>query len=74
MSGGKSATLHGHVFCVANQTSRTQTYKVQSLSFNEEGNIDVEAIHWPTDAAGKSDLVSDWDVASNWLSRVRFRL
>ena len=55
------------MFCVADNLFYTQTYKVQSLSFNEEGNIDVEAIHWPTDAQGNSDLVVDWDEASNWV-------
>ena len=43
----------------ASLTRTPQTYKVQSLSFNEEGNIDVEAIHWPTDAAGNVGTVSD---------------
>ena len=65
--GGTASELHGFVFCVADNVSRTQTYKVQSLSFNEEGNIDVEAIHWPTDAAGNSELVSGWDTAANWI-------
>ena len=65
--GGTASELHGFVFCVADNVSRTQTYKVQSLSFNEEGNIEVEAIHWPTDAAGNSELVSGWDTAANWI-------
>ena len=67
INNGRSATLRGFVFCIANAVSRTQTYKVQSLSFNEEGNIEVEAIHWPTDAQGNSDLVIGWDTAANWI-------
>ena len=63
---GKSATLQGHVFCVASAVARTQTYKVKSLSFNEEGNIEVEAIHWPTDSEGYSELVSGWDSRNLW--------
>ena len=35
------------------------------LSFDEDGNIEVEAIYFPTDAAGNSDLVANWDV--NWV-------
>ena len=66
VANGTSATLRGFVFCVANAVSRTQTYKVQSLAFNEEGNIEVEAIHWPTDAQGNSDLIDDWDTAASW--------
>ena len=67
VTSGKTPDLKGYVFCVADNVARTQTYKVKSLSFNEEGNIDVEAIHWPTDAAGNSELVTDWYVASNWI-------
>ena len=67
VTNGKTPDLKGYVFCVADNVARTQTYKVQSLSFNEEGNIDVEAIHWPTDAQGNSDLVVDWDEANNWV-------
>lgn len=66
VSNGSSADLRGFVFCVANAVSRTQTYKVQSLAFNEEGNIEVEAIHWPTDAQGNSELVDNWDTAASW--------
>ena len=67
VSGGRASNFHGYVFCVGNAVSRTQTYKVQSLSFNEEGNIEVEAIHWPTDANGVSELVDGWDDAANWI-------
>ena len=66
VTNGKSNKARGSVFCVADNISQTQTYKVQSLSFNEDGNIDVEAIHWPTDALGNSDLTDGWDDASNW--------
>ena len=67
VANGRSDKARGSVFCVADNIFYTQTYKVQSLSFNEEGNIDVEAIHWPTDAQGNSYLVADWDEASNWV-------
>ena len=67
VSSGKASNLQGYVFCVADNVSRTQTYKVQSLSFNEEGNIEVEAIHWPTDANGFSDLVDGWYDTANWI-------
>jgi len=51
---GKSTKFRGSVFCVANAVTQTQTYKVQSLAFDEDGNLEVEAIHWPTDADGNS--------------------
>lgn len=67
VSAGKSNNARGSVFCVADNVFYTQTYKVQSLSFNEEGNIEVEAIHWPTNEQGYSQLAADWDDASNWV-------
>ena len=67
VNGGKSDKAHGSVFCVADNISQTQTYKVQSLAFNEDGNIEVEAIHWPTDALGNSDLTDGWSDGSKWI-------
>ena len=67
VSNGKSATLQGFVFCISDAVSQTQTYKVQSLAFDEEGNIEVEAIHWPTNPNGRSDLVLGWDDPANWV-------
>ena len=67
VANGTSNRARGSVFCVADNVFQTQTYKVQSLSFNEEGNIDVEAIHWPTDPSGNSDLTAGWDDPANWV-------
>ena len=61
---GKSATNRGSVFCRADAVTQTQTYKVQSLAFDEDGNIDVEAIHWPTDADGNSLIRTNFDEAN----------
>ena len=49
------------VFCLQDATNEAQTYKVQSISFDEDGNIDVEAIYWPTNEKGFSKLVEDWN-------------
>ncbi len=54
--GGKSAPASS-VFCLRNSISDVQTYKTQSLSFDEDGNIDVVATYFPTDAAGNSLMV-----------------
>ncbi len=42
-----------------------QSYKTMVLGFDEEGNIDVEAIYFPTDEAGNSELAADWNV--DWI-------
>ena len=55
------------VFCLRNSISDAQTYKTQALSFDEEGNIEVEATYFPTNSDGVSLLTDGWDVASNWV-------
>ena len=63
ITNGNSATNRGAVFCIADAQAITQTYKVQSLAFDEDGNLDVEAIHWPTDDDGHSLITENWDDA-----------
>jgi hypothetical protein len=58
INGESSPT--GSVFCLRNATSNIQTYKTQSLSFDEEGNIDVVATFFPTDAASNSLMVNQF--------------
>jgi hypothetical protein len=61
-----TTTYRNAVFCLRNAVSNTQTYKTQSLSYNEDGNIEVEATIYPTNAAGVSLIVDGWDTAANW--------
>ena len=67
VANGRTSSLAGAVFCVADQVMDTQTYKVQSLAFDEEGNLEVEAIHWPTDQVGVSVISDGWNVDGNWV-------
>ena len=55
------------VFCLRNQTQRAATYKTQSVSFDEDGNIEVEAAYFPTDETGTSLLTKDWNVSDKWI-------
>ena len=64
---GESSSYKGSVFCVRGAASNTQSYKTMMLSFDEDGNIEVEAIYFPTDAAGNSELVAGWEDAVNWV-------
>ena len=66
ISNGKSSNYLNSVFCIRGAVSNTQSYKTMMLSFDEDGNIEVEAIYFPTDAAGNSDLVAGWDNSVNW--------
>jgi hypothetical protein len=64
---GRSSQYHGSVFCLQNSANNAQTYKVTSLSFDEEGNIDVEALFHPTDESDYSMLTKGWNVDGNWI-------
>jgi hypothetical protein len=66
VANGKTSYKNA-VFCLRGSVTEAQTYKTQSLSFDEDGNIDVEATYFPTDSSGTSLLTQGWDVASNWV-------
>jgi hypothetical protein len=65
---GKAAPANS-VFCLRNTTATTQTYKTQSLSFNEDGNIEVQATFFPTNEAGISLIAEGFDSTSvtDWI-------
>jgi len=65
VSGGKSSYSNA-VFCLRSGQTNTQTYKTQSLSFDEDGNIEVEAVHFPVNEAGVSRVVDGFDDDNNW--------
>jgi hypothetical protein len=61
---GKVTDRQSCVFCIRDSTDVAETYKVQKVSFNEEGNLDVEAIYWPVDETNTSRLVTAFDDAN----------
>ena len=67
ISGGKSSSYQGSVFCVKGAASNVQSYKTMLLSFDEDGNLEVEAIYFPTDAAGNSEAAKGFDDSVNWI-------
>jgi hypothetical protein len=48
------------VFCVKDSDNKAEGYKVQSIAFDEDGNIDVTAIYWPLDENDHSMLKEDF--------------
>lgn len=62
-----STVYSNAVFCVKESSVETRAYKVQSLGFDEDGNIQVEATYFPLDAGGYSEIVNGWDVPNNWI-------
>lgn len=63
---GGSAAQRNSVFCLRSGTNRAETYKTQALSYDEDGNIQVEATVYPCNDDGASLLTEGWDVAANW--------
>lgn len=55
------------VFCLANSSNKAEGYKVMKVGFDEDGNVDIEAIYWPLDEQDVSMIVKGWDQDSNWL-------
>jgi len=67
IAGGKASGRTSSVFCVKEASIETRAYKVQSLGYDEDGNVSVEALYFPLQANGYSALVDGWDVESNWV-------
>ena len=65
VSGGK-ASQRSSVFCLQGAAANVQTYKVQALSFDEDGNIEVEALFWPTDNQGNCLIVDGFGNDDLW--------
>jgi len=62
VSGGKvtDSTFYGIVFTVTTQTNETRVYKLESLTYGEDGLIDVAGSHSPVTNTGTL-AVLDWD-------------
>ena len=58
--GGKALDNANSVFCIRDSRQKAETYKVSSVSFDEDGNVDIEALYWPTNDDGISRLTVDW--------------
>lgn len=64
---GKTAQYKSCIFCIKESSLDTVAYKVQSLSFDEDGNLDVEATFFPLMPNGYSQIVSGWENDNNWI-------
>ena len=40
---------------------------VMKVGFDEDGNVDIEAIYWPLEDDDSSMITTGWDQDSNWL-------
>ena len=65
VSNGKAANYKNAVFCLETNTQKADTYKVSSISFDEDGNVDIEALYWPSEK-DDSLVALDWDENDAW--------
>ncbi len=54
---GKTSAFKNAIFSLHSSDVRAQAYKVQSIGFDEDGNVDIEASYWPLNDGGFSRLV-----------------
>ena len=66
ITGGKTSAGPA-VFSVKTSANDTGTYRTQSLSFDDEGNLTVEASFFPTGSDGVSELARNWENDSKWI-------
>ncbi len=57
---GKTSAVTNAIFSIKETGVSAQAYKVQSIGFDEDGNVDVEAIYWPVNEQGFSRLVESF--------------
>ena len=57
---GKTRQYSGVVFCLKNTRQTAETYKVQSLSFDDDGNVDITAVNWCVTDEGVSCCAEDF--------------
>jgi len=55
------------VFCVKQTANEVRTYKVQSVGYDEDGNVAIEAMYFPLNSNDYSLVAEGWDVSSNWV-------
>ena len=70
-SEGK-AQPSGVVFAVKNQRLSVRVYRIVSIKLGEESQIEIGAVHHPTDEAGISLIGKNWttyQTDSNWIIR-----
>ena len=66
ISDGKAPGYENSVFSIQTKDQKAETYKVSSVSFDEDGNVDIEALYWPTNNKGESLMTLNWNKGSEW--------
>jgi len=63
-----SQSLYGSVFSVKNTTTEKKIYKCETISYGEEGLIEVSGSYAPVDENGNLAVMQNWDVGFDVVS------
>ena len=66
VTDGKVEGYSNCVFCIADAVQTTQTFKLQVISYNDDGNLEITASYYPLDDNGYSLLLENWNDPSAW--------
>ena len=66
ITNGKADGITSAVFCVPSGTVKAECYKAQSIAYDEDGNIAVEATVYPLNDSGASLITENWDDTLAW--------
>jgi hypothetical protein len=64
---GRAVNQANAMFTVAELAATEKTYKVLTMGFKDNGDIEVTALYWPTDNSRRSLVSAGWDVDTNWV-------
>ena len=67
ITDGKAPLFANSVFSAASTLASDQTYKVQAVDFDEDGNVEIIASLFPLDETGFSKLTENWEDAGSWV-------
>ena len=65
IQSNKCITHRNAVFSIQETYNKAEGYKVTSVGFNEDGNLDIEAMYWPLDDDDYSLITKHW--GKDWL-------
>lgn len=67
VSAGKNMTYAGSIYSLANVALSSQTFKIQTVDFTPDGDVEAQVLEFPLDDAGNSLLTAGWNVDGNWI-------
>lgn len=70
ISGGGLGSPTGIAFVKKIATTNVRVYKIESLNINQNGEIEVDAVHHPVDSSGISEVTKNWTTYAtdaNWV-------